>query len=84
MHTIVPHWRALCTRARRSVGAGLLAMAVCQVHRVVLIASKPAPTVVYYFLNRSVRASATAGCTNLVISPPRAAISRTSVEEMNE
>ncbi|TFY93407.1 hypothetical protein DYL61_14145 [Pseudomonas nabeulensis] len=37
-----------------------------------------------YFLKRSVSASATAGCTNLVISPPKAAISRTNVEEMNE
>ncbi len=37
-----------------------------------------------YFLKRRVSASATAGWTNLLISPPSAAISRTSVEEMNE
>ena len=36
------------------------------------------------FLKRSVSALETAGCTNSVISPSSAAISRTKVEEINE
>src|SRR5690349_22938157 len=92
MRIIVPHWRQRCTQVRRTVGASLLAMNPRTPRGVrfpalslTSIASRLAPTVLRgYFLKRSVRASATAGCTNLVISPPRAAISRTSVEEMNE
>ena len=44
--------------------------------------SRPLHLFPRYFANRARSASATAGCTNSLTSPPRLAISRISVDEM--